>query len=160
MDSATGEPKGDLHILKSWDSSEKDILRELHSVFNPFDKQRRWDFIPVGFNLRYDFITLLYRWKDILGIPINSTAIFSDQPCIDIRPIVIMFNQGQFKGASLQNFSGKKQSGSEIKDLYSAKDYAGIEDYIKDETTCFLNLYQFMVRELPKLWQQCKNDKP
>ena len=158
MDSTTGEPTGDLNILKSWESSEQNILRRLHGIFNPFDKQRRWDFIPIGFNLRFDFITLLHRWRDILGIKVNGTSLFADQPCIDIRPIVILFNQGQFKGASLQNYSSKKQSGAAIKDLYTNKDYDAIDSYIRDETDGFLKLYQFIAKTLPPIWQEYSNN--
>ena len=37
LDSRTGESKGELNILKSWESSERDILEKFYSIFSPED---------------------------------------------------------------------------------------------------------------------------
>jgi DNA polymerase elongation subunit (family B) len=67
IDSRTGQSKNKLNILKTWESSEEDVLRKFLSIFNPFqdDPFRKWDFVPVGFNLRFDFASLLYRCQKI-----------------------------------------------------------------------------------------------
>ena len=148
----TGVAKSDKTTLKSWEATEEDILKKFITIFNPFDKSQRWDFIPIGFNLTFDFVSLLYRWKSI-GIPVSTVSIFR-HPHLDIQPIVTMFNHGIFKGASLENFAGKKGSGADIKALYDNQDYPAIESYIEDETACFLKLYQFIAKQLPILWQQ------
>jgi hypothetical protein len=64
-----------------------------------------------------------------------------------------MFNGGVFKGASLENFAGKKGSGADIKKLYTDKNYPAIVAYIEDETAKFLKLYEFISQHLPNLWQ-------
>jgi len=155
MDSRSGQVKGPLNILKSWESSEEDILQKFHIIFNPFDKSRCWEFIPIGFNLKFDFATLLYRWRKI-GVEVNPITLFAQQPAIDINAIVIMFNGGEFKGAKLENYSEKKQNGSVIAELYENKDYQAIEKYITEETGGFLGLYQLIARTFPNFWQEMK----
>ncbi len=56
LDSRTGEKEGDLTIFKSWESSERDILERFYSIFNP---EELWVFVPIGFNLSFDFFSLL-----------------------------------------------------------------------------------------------------
>ncbi|MFC1965180.1 hypothetical protein ACFLWG_04200, partial [Chloroflexota bacterium] len=81
VDSRTGEKEGDLTILKSWESSEKDILEIFYSVFSPEDL---WKFVPIGCNLSFDFFSLLYRWRGI-GIKVKPKILFSEHPYIDIK---------------------------------------------------------------------------
>ena len=49
IDLRTGEPRGELIILKEWESSEKEIVTQF---FNQFfrDGLSVWNFVPVGFN--------------------------------------------------------------------------------------------------------------
>jgi len=148
IDSRTGEAKGKLNILKSWESSEEEILQEFHPIFNPEEK---WGFIPIGCNLSFDFTTLIYRFKKI-GIAINARNLFAEHPYIDIQPILIMFNRGSFKGAALEKFTRKRYPGSKIIEWYDKKDYRAIQDYIEDEAASFLELYKFLVRRLPDVW--------
>lgn len=153
MDIKTGIPEGELTILKSWESDEKTIVNKFLQVFNPFntDSKSKWDFVPVGFNLSFDFITLLYRWQ-LHGIKVNSVQLFRC-PHLDIQPVVTMFNHGIFKGATLENYSTKEGSGGDIKGMLEKKDYSAIEHYISSETTSFLELYRYMVTRLPELWK-------
>jgi len=155
IDSRTGQIKEKLNILKSWESSEEDILDKFHAIFNPFDKSRYWDFVPIGFNLKFDFATLLYRWRKI-GIEVNPISLFAKQPAIDINAIIIMFNGGIFKDAKLEKYSDKKQNGCIIAELYKNKDYQAIEQYIRDETDAFIKLYQSIAYNFPKFWQDMK----
>lgn len=148
MDSRTGEPKDKLNILKSWESSEEDILRKFYTIFNPEDK---WKFIPIGCNLSFDFTSLIYRWRKI-GIQVNARILFAEHPYIDIQPILILFNKGSFGGATLEKFAGKQCSGIKVIEWYEKKDYQAIQDYIEDEADRFLKLYQFLVRRLPSVW--------
>ncbi len=157
IENETGNIKGQLNILKAWETSEEDILNKFLKTFNPFNPSfYKWDFIPIGFNLNFDFLTLLYRWQSI-GVKVNATELFR-YPHLDIQPIVTMFNHGVFKGASLENFAGKKGSGADIKGLYDTKNFTAIQSYIEDETTCFIKLYQFIAKELPNLWQNSKSE--
>ena len=144
----TGEKEGDLIILKSWELSERDILKEFYSIFSPDDL---WKFIPIGLNLSFDFFSLYYRWKRI-GIEIPLDILFGKHPHIDIKPILVIFNRGSFKGANLQRFAGKEHAGIEISEWHAKKDYAAIEEYIKDEADKFIKLYQFSKQKFPDIW--------
>ncbi len=148
IDCRTGEEKGDLVILKSWESSEKDILERFYHIFNP---EKPWDFIPIGFNLSFDYFSLLYRWRAV-GIDVKAESIFSDRPNIDLKPIIVMCNCGMFKGASLGRFIGKKESGLKISEWCKAGDYDSTEEYIKDEAERFLNFYRHLIAKMPEVW--------
>ncbi len=148
IDSRTGEKKDELVILKAWESTEKDILEKFYQVFNP---EKPWDFVPVGFNLSFDFFSLLYRWRKI-NIEVNPKFIFSDRPSIDLKPIVIMCNGGLFKGANLGRFIGKKDSGLKVSEWCKEGDYSSVQEYIKDEAYKFINFYQFLVSRMPEVW--------
>jgi len=148
IDSRTGEREGELTILKSWESSEKDILQSFYSIFSPEDS---WKFVPIGCNLSFDFFSLLYRWRGI-GIEVPPKILFSEHPYIDIKSILVIFNGGSFKGATLEKFIGKQHSGLKVSEWYKEKDYTSIQEYIEDEADRFINLYQFLIQRLPSIW--------
>jgi DNA polymerase elongation subunit (family B) len=148
MDSRTGEAKGKLNILKSWESSETEILQEFYPIFNPEDK---WKFMPIGCNLSFDFTSLIYRYGK-MNIKINVRNLFAEHPYIDIQPILIMFNKGSLRGATLEKFAGKQSSGIKVIEWYERKDYLAIQNYIEDEANKFLKLYQFLAQRLPSVW--------
>ncbi|MGA9048359.1 MAG: hypothetical protein WB588_05125 [Dehalococcoidia bacterium] len=150
IDSRTGEVKDKLNILKSWESSEQEILKKFHPIFNPQDK---WKFVPIGCNLSFDFTSLIYRWRKI-GIEVNARNLFAEHPYIDLQPILVIFNQGSFRDSSLEKFSGKKCSGDRIIEWYDKKEYDMIQTYIEDEANCFLKLYQFLIGRLPDIWRE------
>ena len=147
IDTRSGQLKSPLYIFKSWESSEKEILTKFYDIMKPNEV---WNFIPVGFNLSYDFAKLLIRYKNI-GVNIPARLLFCEHPFLDIRPIVIFLNGGMFKGATLEQYAGKHCSGDKIKAWYEAKDYKAIEDYITNETKAFLDLYGYLIRTLPAM---------
>ncbi len=148
LDSRTGEKAGDLTILKSWESSERDILEKFHSIFCPQDP---WEFVPIGFNLSFDFFSLLYRWRKI-SIEVSPKILFSEHPYIDVKSILVIFNGGSFKGATLEKFIGKRGSGLKVSEWYRKKDYASAQKYIEDEADRFILFYQFLIQRLPGVW--------
>jgi len=148
IDSRTGEKEGDLTILKSWESSERDILKRFYSIFSPKDV---WEFVPIGINLSFDFFSLLYRWRE-MGIKVEPKILFSEHPYIDIKSILVIFNGGSFKGATLEKFIGKQYSGAKVSEWCKEKDYTSIQEYIEDEAHKFINLYQFLIQRLPSIW--------
>jgi DNA polymerase elongation subunit (family B) len=148
IDSRTGEAKGSLNILKSWESSEKEILQRFYPVFN---SEKKWDFVPIGCNLSFDFTSLICRWRRS-GIEINARNLFAEHPYIDVQPILIAFNRGSIRGATLEKFSGKRHPGAKVKEWYESKSYEAIQDYIQDEADKFLKLYRFLVQRLPDVW--------
>lgn len=153
IDSRTGEAKAELNILKSWESSESDILKKFYAVFKPEDN---WAFIPVGYNLPFDFTSLILRWAK-LDIKV-SARYFSEHPYIDLRHIALLCNRGSFKDCKLEKFAGKKSSGDKIFQLYENKDYSAIQSYIEDEAFCFLRWYRSLVQKLPSLWLEFAKD--
>jgi len=148
IDSRTGQAKDKLCVLKAWESSEADILQKFYTVFSP---QEKWKFVPIGFNLSFDFTSLLYRWRKT-GTQLNAKGLFAERPYIDIQPILLMFNKGSFGGCTLEKYAGKKSSGSKVAEWYESKDYPAIQNYIEDEAFCFLRLYRFLVQRLPSVW--------
>jgi len=148
INSRTGEKEGELIILKSWESSERDILERFYPIFNP---EEPWTFVPIGFNLSFDFFSLLYRWR-VIGIEVPPKALFSDHPYIDVKSVLVIFNEGSFKGATLEKFTGKQSSGLKVSEWYAQKDYASIQVYIEDEADRFIKFYQFLIQRLPGIW--------
>ncbi len=139
----TGETEGDLTILKSWESSEKEILGKFYSIFSPDDP---FKFIPIGENLSFDFLMLHNRWKRIgIEVPLKTLI---DHPYIDIKPILVILNEGSFKGASLKKFL-RKEDGAKVPEWYAQEDYGVIEDYIRREAEDFIQFYQQLKKEIP-----------
>lgn len=143
LSTETGEKESDLAILKSWESSEENILQQFYSIFKPDNK---WEFIPIGTNLNFDLFSLYNRWNSI-NIELSLKTLLYGHPYIDIQPILVILNKGIFSGASLQKFTGKKHSGTEVAKWYEKREYAAIEEYIRDEADRFIYLYQFLKRK-------------
>ncbi|MCJ7769175.1 MAG: hypothetical protein MUO92_01680 [Dehalococcoidales bacterium] len=123
----------------------KDILEKFYHIFNP---EKPWDFVPVGFNLTFDYFSLPYRWREI-GIEVKPKSIFSDRPNLDLKPIVVMCNSGSFKVASLGRFIGKKDSGLKVSEWCKAGNYDSAIEYIQDEAERFLNFYRYLIEKMP-----------
>lgn len=148
IDSRTANSLAPLVILKAWESSEKHILEQFYNIMKP---ESSWNFIPVGYNIKYDFMKLLHRWEKY-GINIPSKVLFYEHPYIDINSIVILCNNGFFKGAKLETFAGKECSGDKVKEWYETKNYEAIVQYIQTETKSYLRLYKFFANKFPSLW--------
>lgn len=148
-------PDGPLVILKSWDlGGEKRLLNriELTGVFKL--GTHRFDFVPVGKNLRFDLSFLVERMR-VSRIRMwtreQLRVFFHEKPLKDIDTIVIMMNNGRFVGSGLESFSGKKSSGRRVVDLWGARDYAGIERYVTEEAEAFFELYRKVTSALLRL---------
>jgi hypothetical protein len=148
IDSRTGEIKGQLNVLKAWESSEREILLKFLCLL---DLDNKWNFVPIGFNLSFDFTSLILRLQKI-GTKVNAKQLFAEHPYIDMQHVLLLCNKGAFGGCTLGKFAGKESPGSIILEKYENKDYSAIEKYIKDESEKFINLYQFMVHRLPQVW--------
>lgn len=148
IDSKTGEPKAPLNILKSWESSEQEILEQFYVTFNIDSK---WSFIPIGCKLTdFDLIMLGTHWRK-MGYNISATDLYN-HPFIDIYPALLLCNGGTFSGCSLKKFAGKRDSGDKIADWYTNKNYPALESYITNEAEVFIRLYAFLVQHMPSLW--------
>lgn len=147
LGSRSGREEGDLTILKSWESSEKEILKKFYNIFQP---TKPFEFIPIGMNLNFDLFMLHNRWKRI-NIEVPLRTLIYDHPYIDIKPILVILNDGSFKGASLERFIGKKDTGAKIPEWYANRDYVAIERYIHDEAERFIHFYQKLKKKIPNV---------
>ena len=144
----SGRKESDLIILKSWESSEKEILEEFYKIFDPC--KNNFNFIPIGKSLHFVLTMLYNRWKKY-GIAVSHTSLFYHTPHVDIKPILTILNGGMHRGAGLNVITGKKNNGVVIRELYANKDYKGIEDHIVKETESFIKLYQLLKEKIPSL---------
>ncbi|MBI5225542.1 hypothetical protein HY989_06750 [Candidatus Micrarchaeota archaeon] len=146
LDDTTGRPTGELVILKEWESSEKEILLK----FLPMLK--KWEFIMVGNNLGYERRFLIEKARQINWPNLNEYSLNYEFPAIDLQSLFVILNEGKFKGSGMHNFTEKKMDGSRIKGWYENKDFAKIEEYVKDEAAGFIKLYSELSEKLPQLF--------
>lgn len=144
IDLATGKPLDKLHILKEWESSEKDILKKFYDQFFRPDIHVT-QFIPVGLSLNYEYEMMLSKLKKYNLGNLTSYDLYHLRPRFDIRSIIVLLNDGEFKGARLDCFSAKKCDGSPMKEWYANKQYDVIDQYIQEETEAFLKLLQHLI---------------
>ena len=147
LGSRAGRKEDDLTILKSWESSENAILKEFYNIFQP---SKPFKFIPIGMDLNFEFFMLHNRWKRI-GLDVPLRLLIYEHPYIDIKPILVILNAGSFKGASLEKFTEKKDSGAKVPEWYAKRDYTAIEKYIRDEAEGFIRFYQRLKGEIPRV---------
>lgn len=137
IDLKTGEPIGNLQILKEWEESEEEIVKFIHKWFFT----RPWQFIPIGFNLNFEWKFLSYKFKQY-GIDTKELSYYFDNfPQIDLKPFAII-KKGDFFGASLSSISSKQDDGNLIKEYYENQEFDKIIFYVEDETKSFIELYK------------------
>ncbi len=149
-----GNPLGNLVILKEWELGEEELIKQFLTIF------KKWEFIPVGMNLSFDFRFLLTKIKKYTGREIDFNEL-SNFPHLDIKPILVLMNNGNFKGAKLSNFTSKGQNGIAIPLYYDNKEYDKIIGYIEKEASEFINFYKYLKTNLislnPNLKKEDKN---
>ncbi len=148
LDTRTGNTRGPLQILKEWESSEEEILKSFIEILNTADP---WNFVPIGYNLRFELFFLQVRAKKVLGHELANRWLYYDLARLDIQSVLVMINHGMFRGATLDWFTRKKASGRDVPKWYNEKDYETIEEYIADEARRFIHAYQFLKKALPPL---------
>jgi len=150
IDLKTGKPREGLVILKEWESSEEQIVKELHKRFF-YDGGSIWNFIPVGYNLNFEWEFIISKFEKYLGKKLASKDLHYKIPHLDLKPIVVLLNDGNFVGAKLDKFTDKVQDGKVIKEYYENKQFNKIEEYIKNETESFLKFLQKIKLNINKL---------
>jgi len=141
---SSGSPIGELIILKSWLSSEEQIIKEFYKTFvkerlNPFD------FIFVMQNSLFDFRFLINKFKKYnldIGNPMDFCFSY---PIIDLKTTLIIANDMKFKGSGLSSMSEKKEDGKMIPEYFKAKEYDKIVEYIIQETESFIKAFQIII---------------
>lgn len=142
----TGEPIGDLHILKEWKSSEKEILEKFLPIFK---SEYPFDFIAVGKSLWFDFMFLSYRAKEY-GLNGLDIQYLHDRPHIDLKPVLVMINKGGFKGYD-RVIDKKGSLKVDVPRLYREGKYSEITKYIREETKIFTRAYRILREGMPSL---------
>ncbi len=145
----TGEPIGDLEILKEWESSEEGILTE----FLPNLIEEKWDFIMVGNNLLFEFMFLTHKARKY-GLHEFDISHWHDRVSLDIKHILIMINKGNFKGYPKLIRKTGKVTGKEIPGLYNDKRWPDIVKYIQDEAESFIKAFKVLKRVMPPLKEE------
>jgi len=152
-----GKAWGDLIILKEWELGEEEMVRKFFKVF--FKENNPFNFIPIQQNSLFDFQFLLERFKRYNLITNDKIDFLFKIPIVDIHSTLIIANNMYFKNSGLNYFTAKKDSGIIIPDLYAKKEYAKIEEYIKQETKSFIDAFEILCRELPKLKSLLKKEE-
>lgn len=145
LDRFTGEPIGDLQILKRWESSEEEIIKQ----FQPNLTCYHWDFIFIGKNLFFDFCMLNERLKHF-GLGEIDLRRLNERVSLDIKPILVIMNKG-FIGYDKLLPKTNPMPNSMIPQLYREEKYQKIIEYIKDEAKDFIKAYQILKKEIPSM---------
>jgi len=148
--SDTGKPKGDLVILKSWDSSEFDILTQFYDIFipNPKSREETFSFVAVGAHLNFDLAVISKAWQRY-GFDVSLEQVFYNHPYIDLKSTLVMMNNGNFTNAKLAKFGTKPALLSkQILTWYDNQSYADIEQYITDEAQAFIEFYMRLKKNM------------
>lgn len=142
----TGEPIDELNILKSWESSEEEIIK----TFLPNLRCKPFDFIFIGKNLLFDFCLLNQRMKHY-GLGELDFRWLYDRVWLEIKPILVVMNNGKFTDYDKVLPKTNPLTNDKIPQLHNDGKYPEIIQYIKDEAKDFVKAYQILKREMPSL---------
>ena len=148
LDIDTGKAIGELVILKEWLSSEKDVLQRFIQDTGILGND--FTFVATGFNLGFENKFL----KERTVINNLSEIDILNKPFIDLKAIGVLMNNGQFRGNSLNNLTGKKSNGSKIPEYYKNQEYDKIIEYIEQETIEFLKFNAWLYKRMPSLLEE------
>lgn len=141
----TGKPLGPLKILKEWECSEKDILKNFIAdthITHPYP----FTFIPTGYNLCFEHNFL--RTRSVLhGLPEIDVL---DRPFLDLHACGVIMNKGEFKGSGLDKITGKPHNGAIIPTWYQNREYDKIVHYVEVEAREFIQFSAWLYQELPE----------
>lgn len=116
IDAATGRQLQEPVLLKSWESSEEEIVRTLAGRM--LDRPP-FDFVPVGFAILYDLWFLKHKFNAYLDAGLDD-RFYLDRPYVDLKQVMV-FSRGKFKGVRLG------PEGNPVQDWYKYGDYSSIE---------------------------------
>lgn len=133
-----GKIEGKLTILKEYESSEEEIVK---LIYKWFFTRNSWEFIPVGFNLNFEWSFLYEKFKKYNLGNLSLSDFYVNYPQIDLKSLAVVKNSS-FIGATLNSISRKEDTGNVIKEYYENEEYEKIEKYILDETKAFIYLYK------------------
>ena len=123
----TFKQTGKLVILKEWELGDEKALLEKFIQNVPITSSYPFDFVSVGYNLPFEHTFLNAKSKHYNLAVIDILF----RPHIDLHPVGILINNGEFKGSGLDKITNKSHSGAVIPDWYNNKEYSKIEPYIQ-----------------------------
>ena len=133
------EPIGALQVLAEWEWGEKHILQ---TILDKGLLEPTWDFVPVGNRLRFDVTFVIERstkWQLIEWDAATLKRYWYTKPLLDVQPILVFMNRGEFRGSSLHRFADK-ESGAKVPLLYRSGRTAEILAYVTRERDAALEL--------------------
>lgn len=144
------EPVGALQIMAEWEWGEKQILQ---MVLEKGVLQPNWDFVPVGNRLRFDLTFLIERatkWGLIKWDASTLKYYWFTKPILDLQPVLVLMNRGQFAGSSLHAFA-EKDPGRRVPALYHQRAFPDIIAYVTREHEAVLDVLRDARRVLGDL---------
>lgn len=144
LDYNTGEPIGDLVILKAWEETEKTILEKFQAIMG----EDKWNFVAHGYCLGFEDNFLRER---SIACGLETPIRLFDRPTVDLHSVGILMNGGQFKGSGLDKITGKQSNGLACLTFYNLKRYDKVIEYIEQETKEYLRFYSWLRERMPKL---------
>lgn len=133
IDPATGRRIQEPVLLKSWETSEEQVVRQLCDRMlgkSPFD------FVPVGFSVPFDLWFLTEKFRKYCGVQLDF-SLFIDRPYLDLKHVAVLANKGVFKGVSLTGGDGAR-----VAQMYEQQDWTALELHVYDKLDRFLNAYE------------------
>lgn len=152
LDRYTAKPLQPLTILKRWELSEHEILKQF-LLLSKITSVNKWAFIPIGYNLLFENQFLNFKCIQYNLDPPNLT----NKPFIDLHPIGILMNRGEFKGSGLDKITNKQHSGRVLPEWYLIQRYDLIENYINQEFNAFIEFLTWLYRRMPLLQNEFKS---
>jgi len=142
-----GKSAGPIEILKEWKRSEKEIIKEYLSIAYP---PSVWDLVYIGTNLLFDFHFINERAKHyaLQGPDFNYCR---EHPHIDLKHVLLLLNEGKFRGYSDILNKGNRVLNEEIPQLYEEKKYKEIVQYITNEASATIDFYGKLLGLMPTL---------
>jgi hypothetical protein len=158
IDLTTGEPLDVPVILRVWEHSELEIVTSFYNqFFRPGTPVTQ--FIPVGLNLDYAYEMLLARFRKHGLFPPTSHELWYQRPRFDLRPVIVLLNNGRFAGANLDAFSLKKGEDRHMEKWYDKKEFGRIEHYVREEASRFLKVLQYLSKYKTRLGITVKEER-
>ncbi len=153
FDDRTGNVKNDLVILKSWESSEKEILQAFLKVTGwANSRPDPWKFVVAGLNLSYDLIVISTRAKVLLSKDVSLAFLWSELPKIDLKHVMVLAARGNFRETRLDSFVKNRQwTGKNAVRFIDEKNWTSLESYIRSEARAFFVAYRTFMNCLNEL---------
>ncbi len=144
------QPVGAFQVMAEWEWGEKQIIEMILSkgVLEP-----TWDFVPVGNRIRFDLTFLIERgmkWKIIDWDLPKLKYFWYTKPLLDLAPVLVLMNSGQFAGSSLGAFA-PKESGRVVPALYRQGRHQEIIEYVSREHGAMMSVLRDAAKVLEGL---------